>query len=252
MSSTSPIPTTPPGMGERPDRTAARRTRPAIERGRPCLCARAVYTRAPRGCTVRFVSTVARSALDDFSALLGADRVVSDEDGLSAYRDPYSFPAWDEYTASAVVMPETVEEVQEIVRMAGRPGVPLGPVSQGRNNGYGGPAPGVKGSVIVSMKQMNRVLEIDEESAFAVVEPGVRWFDLYEAIKAGGHRLMLSIADLGWGSVVGNSLDNGVTYMPYGQDFTAPCGLEVVLANGDLLRTGMGAMPGNRSWHLYK
>ena len=50
------------------------------------------------------------------------------------------------------------------------------------------PAPRVKGSVIVSLRNMNRVLEIDEELGYAVVEPGVRWFDLYEAIKAGGHR----------------------------------------------------------------
>ena len=113
-----------------------------------------------------------------------------------------------------------------------------------RNNGYGGPAPRVRGSVIVSLRNMNRVLEINEESAYAVVEPGVRWFDLYEAITAGGHRLMLSIADLGWGSVVGNALDHGVTYMPYGADFMAPCGMEVVLPSGELLRTGMGAMPG--------
>ena len=71
--------------------------------------------------------------------------------------------------------------------------------------------------MIVSLRNMNRVLEINEELGYAVVEPGVRWFDLYEAIQAGGHRLMLSIADLGWGSVVGNTLDHGVTYMPYGR-----------------------------------
>ena len=87
--------------------------------------------------------------------------------------------------------------------------------------------------MIVSLRNMNRVLEINEELGYAVVEPGVRWFDLYEAIKAGGHELMLSIPDLGWGSVIGNSLDNGVTYLPYGEDFAAPCGMEVVLADGD-------------------
>ena len=80
----------------------------------------------------------------------------------------------------------------------------------------------------------------------------MRWFDLYEAIKAGGHRLMLSIADLGWGSVIGNTLDHGITYMPYGVDMAMQCGMEVVLPNGELMRTGMGAMPGNRSWNLYK
>ena len=72
--------------------------------------------------------------------------------------------------------------------------------------------------MIVSLRRMNRVLEINEELGYAVVEPGVRWFDLYEAIRAGGHKLMLSIADLGWGSVVGNTLDHGITYMPYGVD----------------------------------
>ena len=106
--------------------------------------------------------------------------------------------------------------------------------------------------MIVSLRQMNRVLEIDPDLAYAVVEPGVRWFDLYEAIRTAGHPLMLSIADLGWGSVVGNTLDHGVTYLPYGVDMGMQCGMEVVLADGSVMRTGMGAMPGNRSWHLYK
>ena len=79
----------------------------------------------------------------------------------------------------------------------------------------------MRGSVIVSLRRMNRVLEINEELGYAVVEPGVRWFDLYEAIKAGGHKLMLSCADLGWGSVIGNTLDHGITYLPYGVDMAA-------------------------------
>lgn len=192
------------------------------------------------------------AALSEFAGALGSERVVSDEDEMREWRDPFQHVSWDENVASAVVMPETVEEVQEVVRIAGRHGVPLWPLGQGRNNGYGGPAPRVRGSVIVSMREMNRVLEINEELGYAEIEPGVRWFDLYEAIRAGGHRLMLSIADVGWGSVVGNTLDHGITYMPYGVDFGLPCGMEVVLADGSVMRTGMGAMPGNRSWHLYK
>jgi 4-cresol dehydrogenase (hydroxylating) len=192
------------------------------------------------------------AALSDFVAALGDDAVISDPEALREWRDPFAHPTWDDYTASAVVLPSTVEQVQEVVRIANRHGVSLWTHSTGRNNGYGGPAPRVRGSVIVSLRRMNRVLEIDEECAYAVVEPGVRWFDLYEAIQGGGHRLMLSCADLGWGSVVGNSLDNGVTYLPYGVDMSAPCGLEVVLPDGTLMRTGMGAMPGNRAWHTYK
>ena len=195
------------------------------------------------------MSTTVAPALDELAKVA---TLLTSEEELREFRDPFAYATWDEYTASAVVMPETVEQVQEIVRIANRHGVPLWTNGQGRNNGYGGPAPRVKGSVIVSLRNMNRVLEIDEECGYAVVEPGVRWFDLYDAIQAGGHRLMLSIADVGWGSVVGNTLDHGVTYMPYGVDMGMQCGMEVVLPNGELMRTGMGAMEGNRAWHVYK
>jgi len=191
-------------------------------------------------------------ALEAFSAALGAERVLTDEAKLREFRDPFQHASSDDYTASAVVMPTTVQEIQAIVRIANETSVPLWTHGQGRNNGYGGPAPRVKGSVIVSLRNMNRVLEVNEELGYAVVEPGVRWFDLYEAIEARGGRLMLSIADLGWGSVVGNTLEHGGTYLPYGLDFQMQCGMEVVLATGEVMRTGMGAMPGNRAWHCYK
>lgn len=192
------------------------------------------------------------AALDDLVAAVGPDAVLTSDRDLREFRDPFAFATWDEYTASAVVMPTTVEQIQEIVRVANRHRLALWTHGQGRNNGYGGPAPRLRGSVIVSLRRMNRVLEINEECAYAVVEPGVRWFDLYEAIRAGGHELMLSVADVGWGSVIGNTLDNGITYMPYGVDMGMQCGMEVVLANGEVMRTGMGAMPQNRAWHVYK
>jgi 4-cresol dehydrogenase (hydroxylating) flavoprotein subunit len=191
-------------------------------------------------------------AVEGFTAALGSERVLTADGDLAEFRDPFSFTTWDDYLASAVVMPETVEEIQEIVRIANERRIPLWTHAAGMNNGYGGPAPRLKGSVIVSLRRMNRVLEINEDSAYAVVEPGVRWFDLYDALRAGGHRLMVSIPDLGWGSVVGNTLENGATYLPNGADMAAGCGMEVVLPNGDVLRTGMGAMPGNRAWHVYK
>jgi 4-cresol dehydrogenase (hydroxylating) flavoprotein subunit len=191
-------------------------------------------------------------AVARFAQVLGADAVLTDPADLVDHRDPFWIPGDETYAPSAVVMPSSVEEVQAVVRIANELGVPLWTTSQGRNNGYGGGSPRLGGSVVVSLRRMNRVLEVNGELAYAVVEPGVSWFDLYDAIRAGDHDLMLSIPDLGWGSVVGNSLDNGMTYLPYGADFMAPCGLEVVLANGDVMRTGMGAIPDNKVWHLYK
>ena len=62
----------------------------------------------------------------------------------------------------------------------------------------------------------------------------------------------MSVPDLGWGSIVGNALEHGVGYTPLGDHFDAKCGMEVVLANGELLRTGLGGLEAPRAWHVYK
>ena len=96
------------------------------------------------------------AAIDEFVRALGAARVLSGEAELLEYRDPFQFATWDENAASAVVMPESVEEVQEVVRIAGRHGVPLWTLSAGRNNGYGGPAPRRRGAATTSEHRSRR------------------------------------------------------------------------------------------------
>jgi 4-cresol dehydrogenase (hydroxylating) len=104
---------------------------------------------------------------------------------------------------SAVVHAMTTEQVRQVMRVASRHGIPVWPLSQGRNLGHGGSAPQVRGSIQLSLQRMNRILHIDEELAYAVVEPGVTWFDLHAAIVDRGLDLMAPCPDLGWGSVVG-------------------------------------------------
>jgi FAD/FMN-containing dehydrogenase len=101
---------------------------------------------------------------------------------------------------------------------------------------------------------MNRILEVNEQSAYALVEPGVSYFDLYRYIQEKGLKLWIDVPDPGWGSPVGNSLDRGGGYLmaQYRNHFDSHCGMEVVLANGEILRTGMGAMPGAKTWQEYK
>ena len=174
---------------------------------------------------------------------------TSDED-VALYRDAYS-PLWsepEEKVASAAVAPESAEQVQEIVRIANEFRIPLYPISTGRNLGYGGSAPVLSGSVVLDLKRMNRILEVDERNAYALVEPGVSYFDLYRHIEERGLKLWIDCPDPGWGSVVGNALDHGVGYTmnPYRDHWGAQCGLEVVTGDGELVRTGMGALPGSR------
>jgi FAD/FMN-containing dehydrogenase len=202
--------------------------------------------------TTRLDANAVREAIAALAAALGDDNVITSAAELLDYRDPYDYKGSDEHTGAAVVTPGSVGDVQEIVRIANAFRVPLWTFGQGRNYAYGGPAPRVRGSIQVSFRKMNRVLEVDDELAYAVVEPGVRFSDLYDHLRAGGYRLWPSIPDLGWGSVVGNTLDSGRGYTRYGDHPATQCGMEVVLANGELLRTGMGGMSTSKVWHLFR
>ena len=144
-------------------------------------------------------------ALAEFGDLLGSKGLLTEDSDVGQFRDPFAFPGWRRFEPAAVLMPESVEEVQAILRIANAHKVPLWTSSQGRNNGYGGAAPRVSGSLVLSLRRMNRVLEVNEESGYALVEPGVRFFDLYDHLRAIGSSLWMSVPDLGWGSVLGNT-----------------------------------------------
>ena len=194
--------------------------------------------------------------LEKWRSTVGADWVFTSDSDLDTYRDSYS-PMYGEATerrASAVVAPSTVEQVCEVMRIAYADGVPIYPISTGKNLTYGGSAPAYSGSVILDLKRMNRIIEVSERNAFALVEPGVSYFDLYRYIRERGLKLWIDCPDPGWGSLIGNSLDHGAGYTnaPYRDHFEAHCGMEVVLADGELLRTGMGAMPNSQSWQQFR
>jgi 4-cresol dehydrogenase (hydroxylating) len=196
------------------------------------------------------------AAMNEFLAIVGNDWVFSSDADIALYKDAYS-PFWgepEEKVASAAVAPNSVEQVQQIVRTANKYKVPLYPISTGKNLGYGGSAPVLSGSVVLDLKRMNRILEIDERAATCLVEPGVSYFDLYRHIQEKGYRLWVDTPDPGWGSVIGNAVDRGGGYTMalFRNHFDAHCGMEIVLPNGELMRTGMGAMPGAKTWQQYK
>lgn len=192
------------------------------------------------------------AAVEEFRKVVGPEWVFTADDDVALYRDAYS-PVWgedDELIPSGAVAPTTTEEVQAIVRIANRYRLPLYAISTGKNLGYGGSAPNMTGSFIVDLKRMNRVIEVDDRRNFCIVEPGVSYFDLFNHIQKNGKRLMMDIPDPGWGSPVGNALDHGVgyTWMNYRDHFGSHCGMEVVLPDGEIMRTGMASVPGAETW----
>src|SRR5881394_2571729 len=153
-------------------------------------------------------------ALREFEKAVGSQWVFTSDADVALYRDAYSpFQGEpEERVASAAVAPYTVEEVQAVVRAANTYRIPIYPISTGKNLGYGGSAPNLSGSVVLDLKRKNRVIEVDDKRHFAIVEPGVSYFDLYRHIQDRKLKVWIDTPDPGWGSLIGNSLDHGVGY----------------------------------------
>ncbi len=193
-------------------------------------------------------------ALKQFSEAVGKEWVFTSDEDVDLYRDSYS-PFWHEEqdpVPSAAVAPDSVEQVQKVVRIANAYKIPLWTISTGKNLGYGGSAPLLSGSMVLDLKRMDRVLEVNEKNAYALVEPGVSYFDLYRYIQDRGLKVWIDTPDPGWGSLIGNALERGGGYTPLRDHFDAHCGMEIVLSSGEIVRTGMGALPGSKTWQQYR
>jgi 4-cresol dehydrogenase (hydroxylating) len=153
----------------------------------------------------------------------------------------------------AVVFPTTVEDVAIVVRIANEFLVPIWPVSRGRNWGYGSATPAVENTVILHLERMNRILEVNEDLAYAVIEPGVTYRQLKEHLLQSGSRLWCDCTDgPPEGSVLGNALERGMGVTQYADHFATLCGLEVVLADGSIIRTGGGGFGRCPTWNTHK
>ena len=79
--------------------------------------------------------------------------------------------------------PKNVEEVQAIVKIANEYKIPLFPISTGKNLGYGSCVPQQRGQVVVDLKRMNKIIEVNDKRNFCIVKSCVSYFDLYEYVE---------------------------------------------------------------------
>ena len=188
--------------------------------------------------------------IDALTRVLGGDRVLLDEQELAPYHLAL-IPV--DRRIPAAVKPRSVSEVQEVVKIANAHRVPLYPISTGRNWGYGSSQPVRDDTLVLDLGDLNRVVEVNTELAYAVIEPGVTQQQLYEHLER--HRTGLMMDPTGSGpscSVLGNTLERGYGITAYGDHFEALCGMEVVLADGSLLRTGFGHYEQATATHVFK
>ena len=210
--------------------------------------ARAAPMLAPRVSKASFARLLA-----EMREVVGDAWVYADDQGLRSYKKSYTPDPQLQHVPVGAVAPQSVEEVQAIVRIANHYRQPLWTVSTGKNMGYGSATPATPGQMVLDLKRMNRVLNVDPDLATALVEPGVTYQQLQDYLDEHKIPLWLDVPTIGpIASPVGNTLDRGVGYTPYGDHFTFQCGMEVVLPNGDVMRTGMGSIKNSTTWQAFK
>lgn len=192
-------------------------------------------------------------AIAEFKKILGADNVLTSAEQLTPYRKTMMPVADDAHAPSAALVATEVEQIQKIVAVCNKYKVPVWTVSTGKNLGYGSAAPGERGQVVLDLKRMNRIIEVNAELGYALVEPGVTYQQLYDYIQEKKLPLWMSCpAPSAIAGPLGNTVDRGVGYTPYGEHFLFSCGMEVVLATGEVLRTGMGGIENSNTWQVFK
>lgn len=186
---------------------------------------------------------------EELRGVVGTEYVCTSADQLQRYSQ-CTIP-WQSLCA-AVVFPASAEEVAGVVRVAARHRIQLWPSSTGRNWGYGTTLAVEDGAIVMILERMNRILEVNDELAYAVIEPGVSYEQFNAHLRSKGYKLWIDCTDgSGQGSVIGNALERGIGETPYGDHFGNLCGLEVVLPDGELVHIG-GATSGLKTWHTHK
>jgi hypothetical protein len=140
----------------------------------------------------------------------------------------------------AVVWPESTEEVSAVVKYACENNIPVVPVSS-QTHRYGSTIP-KQGGIMIDMKNMNKILEIDPDHRFVRFQPGVTWKQMYEALDKEGLRIMMPLTAISNRSVLSDTLDRCVitnTVYDYGEITQS---MEIVYGDGSIFRAGSGSV----------
>ena len=168
-------------------------------------------------------------------AIVGSENVVVDPDRV----EPYGADAVKEkFPPEAVVFPESTAEMSAILKLANEHVFPV--TARGGGVGYTGGAVPVDGGILIGTDRMNRIIEISKDDLYAVCQPGIRTFELQQAVIEQGLMFAPDPASYKDSFIGGNIAENagGMRTPKYGVTKHHVLGLEVVTASGDVIRTG--------------
>ena len=186
--------------------------------------------------------------ISTMKSILGAEGVISEReqlrtyecDGLMNYR----------VIPDLVVLPETAEHVQRIVKVCYEEGIPF--VARGSGTGLSGGALPVESGVLIVLSRMRKILEVDIENQRVVVEPGVVNIWVSQEVADEGYYYAPDPASQIVSSIGGNLAENsgGVHCLKYGFTTNHVTGAEVVLPDGSIAHIGGGKSPDQPGYDL--
>jgi len=195
------------------------------------------------------VTTTTSTWAAELSAALGEQNVLTDPDVTAAYARDQAMLA-EAGTPAAVVFARSTDDVVAVMKVAGRHGVPV--VPRGAGSGLAGASNAVDGAITLVMTRMDAVLEVSPADRLAVVQPGVVNKSLRDAVAGSGLFYPPDPSSYDWCTIGGNLSQNsgGLCCVKYGVTTDYVLGLEVVLADGRVLRTGRRTVKGVAGYDL--
>lgn len=189
------------------------------------------------------------NVLDALTESVGAGRVVTADADLHRYAVDQA-PVTDFQLPMAVVFPESVAEVQSVMRACAAAGITV--VPRGAGTGVSGGAHATRNSVVLSLERMDRILSVNPDDETAVVEPGVVNADLNDAVARHGLMYAPDPASFRSSTIGGNVATNagGLRCAKYGVTRDSVLALDVVLADGSLIHTGHQTFKGVAGYDL--
>jgi len=173
---------------------------------------------------------------------VGHENVFDEPDVLERYSNDQSFVR--KCNPSIIAKPKSVEEIQEVLRMANRNKIPVTPHSSGLNL-HGATIPD-QGGIVLDLSRMNKIEEINEKNRLAVIETGVTFESLQEELAKRGYRAMVPLGVPGKRSVLSSYLERdpvmAAASFEYGNDLLMD--MEIVLPTGEIFRTGNWSVEG--------
>jgi glycolate oxidase len=191
------------------------------------------------------MNVVARSdsVVDELQAILGADHVLTNKSSLfNRARVPAPFPVhrWDEHIPDIAVLPETAEQVAEVVKLANTYKIPVVPRAGG--TGLSDGAVPVVGGILLDVKRMNKILDIDLVDRTVTVQPGINMLKLNEELRRYGVIYPDDPASYPC-SLVGGRIGTGgwsLIGARYGHTRDLVISMQVCLPTGELIEVGDG------------